>query len=180
MQKEDLLKSIISMPLEMASYPNIESMFLFGERIRPVPDEYEKFSRFTIGISNAFTNCFVTVANPDTIEEIEDNIIKGFMYMFDKSVELLYLLEYGDISEFDYQITFESGFYLNDYLPYKVQECLTPLISKVNICIRSTLQEVEEMDTSLLTIDELTSTILMGAAWLAFELFLRMDADMFR
>ena len=180
MQKDELLKSIASFPLKMASYPNVESMFLSGKRIRPIPCELENYTHNTIRIINAFTDCFITIANPSSLKEIEDNIIRSFMYTFDKSTELLYLLENGDTSDFHVQIAFESDFYQGENLPYKMQEYLTTLAAKVIICVKSTIHNVENMDTSALTIKELINTILMGAISLAFENYLRMDINEFR
>ena len=176
MQKEEILATIVSLPVKIASdFSEPDSLFILGGRIRPLPVELEDYVHNTGRIVNAFADCFITVAEPQKLKEIEESIINSFMYVFDKSTELLYLLEYGDTSNFTVQIAFQGVFYEGENLPYDVQTFLTSLVGKVIICVKSTLQKVENMDTSGFTVKELIIAVLTGAVYLALENYLRIE-----
>jgi hypothetical protein len=179
--KQQQTLTIGKIPLMFASDPFYQdTCFIIDKKIYEYPEEKLNDFRHTMGkASKDFAERFVKEVNPSSLSDIGQLVVRGFTYMFIKSTELLHLFEFDNSNKFNIQIDLYADLDCDQILlPTGVQAHIDELTEKIVGCINYSIQMVEEVaDTSELTVQELTSILLLSATELAHQNYLRLDVD---
>lgn len=174
--KNEIIKDIVEYPVQLAASPKYG--IILGHRLNSV-DELDAKNiigtmRKLIGVT--YDQMFDFDDDEISEEEIEQGLIRSFMYCFDKTVELIY----KTVVESDEEVIFNSNDLINgsggDGIPEYLQLKITPMIGNITLIFDENYKYANQF------IDQIDKknryhAILTGDIQLGIEVGLRLDVN---
>lgn len=149
---------------------------LFGDKI----DEIELPSDITHQLADRILADFHHGKMALDIEEIKDTLLKGFVYMFDKGVELSYFSRLQTDSEIEYNFGDLLNGISGDTIPIYLQEKVNSIIVVLADIYSSSVDFIKGIEPDILKKvqqKELIRLFLVGGAFLGVEYCLRIELE---
>ena len=174
--KNEIIKDIVEYPVQLAASPKYG--IIIGKRLHAV-DELEAKNiigtmRKLIGVT--YDQMFDLEEDEINEYEIEQGLIRSFMYCFDKTVELVY----KTVVESDEEVIFNSNDLINGtggvMIPEYLQLKINPMIGNIALIFDENYKYANQFINQIDKKNRFHA-ILNGAVLLGIEVGLRLDVN---
>ena len=156
-----------------------DTAFLKGLLIGQKIDEIELPSDITHQIADRIIIDFEQLHPIKNIDDIRHELLKGFVYMFDKGVEISYFSRLLQDTKVEYNFNDLLNGISGDTFPVYIQVQVNPMIPVLADIYNSTFEFMHQNESSLaksnIDAKELMKLILIGGAFLGVEYCLRIE-----
>lgn len=156
-----------------------DAAFLKGLLVGQKIDEIDLPSDITHQIADRIIIDFEQLHPIKNIDEIKKELLKGFVYMFDKGVEISYFSRLLQDTKVEYNFNDLMDGISGNTFPVYIQEQVNLLIPVLADIYNSTFEFIHQNESSVakrsIVTKELMKLILVGGAFLGVEYCLRIE-----
>lgn len=155
----------------------LSEAYLTGLLVGPKIEELELPSDLVHQFADRIISDIEQYRSFKNIQDVKDELLKGFIYMFDKGVEISYFSRLLQDTKIEYNFDDLIDGMVVDTIPDYLQKKIEPIILVLGNIYNSTLKYINQnkMNADQAKAEELMKLLLVGGAFLGMEFCLRIE-----